>query len=263
MSQSDTIIDRMSATSELTAACYLTALKELLKQRGVTYGDLAEALQCSLPTIKRSLNKTALPLNRLLEIAEVASLDFADIYKRAERLRPQHYVFTAKQDALFAERPEVLAYLEELLSGKTPAEIASHHDLDVRSSGLYQKLLEGVDLIKRKPRRQVKLLVSSPVGFGPGSRYLKREAQSFLESVVADVVHAEGSQPDRFAILKPLSLTDEEFKALLENIKRIVDQYSAIGESRTAAGKAAPRKLAIACGPGPQPEPIRLPRLEK
>lgn len=263
VSYCDTTMVGMSATSEQTAACYLTALKELLKRRGVTYADLAEALRCSLPTIKRSLNKTSLPLERLLEIAEVANLDFAEIHKRAEQLRPQHYFFTKEQDALFAKQPETLAYLEELLDGKTPVEISRHHDLDVQSTSHYQKRLEEVGLIKRKQRRQVKLLVRPPVGFGPGSLYLKREMQSFLESVVTEVVNAEGSQPGLFAILKPLSLTDEEFRALVDNLKRIVDQYSAIGENRTAAGKATPRQMAIACGPGHRQERRRLPRVTK
>lgn len=251
----------MSASSELTAACYLNATKELLKQRGVTYGDLAAALRCSLPTVKRSLNKTALPLDRLLEIAEVANLDFGEIHRRAEQLRPQHYFFTDEQDALFAERPETLAYLEELLVGKTPAQIARTHDLDVRSTTTYEKHLEGVGLIKRRARRQVKLLVTPPIGFSPGSRYLKREMEGFLESVIAEVVNADGSTAQRFAIMKPLALTDEEFKAMVESLTRVVDQYSAIGEARSAAGKASPRQMAIAAGPAPQPEAVRIPRI--
>jgi predicted transcriptional regulator len=251
----------MSASGQLMAACYLTAVKELLKQRRVTYGDLAEALQCSLPTIKRSLNKTTLPLDRLLEIAEVARIDVADICQRAEQLRPQHYLFTGEQDALFAERPELLDYFEELIGGKTPDEITRQFDLDVRSTSLYLKHLERVGLIKRKPRRQVKLLVSPPVGFGPGSLYLKREMGNFLTSVITGVLLDDGSQPDRFAILKPLLLTKEDYEALVEETMQLVDQYSAIGESRTATGKTTPWQIAIACGPGPKPEPSRLPQI--
>jgi len=237
------------------------AVKELLKQRGITYGQLADALDCSLPTIKRWLNKPALPLDRLLEIAEVANIEFAEICKRADQLRPQHYVFSDEQDALFVERPEMFAYFQELIGGKTPDEIAIQFDLNVRSSSLYQKHLERVGLIKRKPRHRVKLLVRPPVGFGPGSLYLKKEMQNFLKSIVTNVVHADDPQVDCFAILKPMSLIEHDYMALLDGIKRLVDQYSAIGESRIATDKTSQWQIAIACGRGPELKPSRLPRI--
>ncbi len=254
---------RMSTSSRLNATCYLMAVKELLKQRGITYGELAEALECSLPTIKRFLNKPALPLDRLLQIAEVANIKFAEICKRADQLKPQHHLFSDEQDALFVERPEMLAYFEELIGGVTPDDIAVQFDLDARSSSLYLKHLERVGLIKRKARRQVKLLVRPPVGFGAGSLYLKKEMQSFLTSIVTNVVNADDSQADCFAILKPLSLTEYDYRALLDAIKRLVDQYSAISESRVAIDKTSHWQMAIACGRGTKPKPSQLPRIDK
>lgn len=253
----------MSNSSELSAICYLTALKEMLKRRGITYGQLADALGCSLPTIKRSLNKPALPLDRLLEIAEVANIEFAEICKRADQLRPKHYVFTDEQDRLFDDRPELLDYFQELISGKSPSEIAKHHGLDVKSSGLYQKHLEVAGLIKRKARNQVKLLVYAPVGFGPGSRYLKREMESFLTSVVTSVVHAETPKRDSFAILKPLTLTEQDYREMVEGIKRLVDTYSALSESRGSAETALDWRVAIASGRGPQSKLISLPQIRE
>ena len=238
----------MSTSSELAASCYLSALKKLLKQRGITYGDLADALGCSLPTIKRSLNKTTLPLQRLLEIAEVANLRFQEICLHAEQLRPQHFIFSTEQDALFTSRPEILGYLTQLLSGKTPREIADEHELDANSSRLYQKHLQEVGLIKRKARNQVKLLVSPPVGFGPGSAYLKKEMQHFMTSVITDVVHAEESQPGRFAIMKPLKLTQSDYQDFVEGMKRLVDQYSAISERSGDDKSKAEWQVAIASG---------------
>lgn len=251
----------MSVSGQYTAACFLAAVKELLKQRGVTYCDLAQALGCSLPTIKRSLNKTSLPLDRLLEVAEVADIDFSEICKLAEKLRPRHYIFTAEQDAMFAERPELLVYLRELMDGKTADEIARQFNLDINSTKLYHKHLARVGLIKKTSRRQVTLLVSPPVGFGSGSLYLQKTMERFLTSLITGVVHDNGSQPDRFAILKPLTLTNEEYNALIDGAKRLVDQYSAIGERRSAIGHASHWQIAIACGPGPTPESTQLPRI--
>jgi hypothetical protein len=118
-------------------------------------------------------------------------------------------------------------------------------------------------LIKRGARKQVELLVRPPVGFGPGSLYLKKEMQNFLTSIVTTVVYADDSQADCFAILKPLSLAKQDYMALVEGIKRLINQYSAIGESRIRADKTSQWQIAIACGRGPQPKPSRLPRIDK
>ena len=253
----------MSTSSQLTAACYLKATKELLKQRGITYPRLAEALGCSLPTVKRLLNKPTVPLDRLLEVAEVAGFGLDEIGRRADRLRPQHHIFSEAQDALFTERPEVLAYLQELIGGQTPDQIAARYDLDARSSNLYQRHLEDVGLVQRRPRNRVKLLVRPPVGFGPGSRYLKKEAADFLTAVTTTVVNADPSEPDRFALLKPVFLTRADYRALLDGLKRLVDRYAALSEGPGAAAKASPWQIAVACGPGAEPSPRTLPRITR
>lgn len=252
----------MSNSSELNAICYLDALKQLLKQRGITYSHLADELQCSLPTIKRWLNKPGLPLDRLLQMAEVANLEFDEICRLANQLRPQHYIFTDEQDALFAACPELLAYFEELIAGKSPKDIAIEHNLDVRSSGLYLKHLQAVGLIKRKPRNQVQLLVQPPFGFGPGSAYLKQEMQSFMSSIVTEVIHADDFDEDNYAILKPLSLNRQDYLAFVEGITRLIDRYSTLSERRTAPDDTTPWQVAIACGRAPQPKLTRLPQID-
>lgn len=253
----------MSNSSELTAGCYLTALKGLLRQRNVTYSQLADALECSLPTIKRWLNKPNVPLDRVLEIAEVANIEFAEICERANELSPQHFLFSDEQDALFVDRPEMLDYFMELMDGKSPKEIAKEYDLNARSSNLYQKHLAQVGLIKRKPRDEVKLLVSPPVGFGAGSRYLKRELENFLTSVVTDVVQSDERKEGNFALLKPMSLAKQDYTGFIEGIKRLINQYSAISERKIANDETEHYQVAVASGRGPEPKPSNLPRISK
>ena len=46
----------------------LAALKSMLKERRIGYAALAAELDVSLLTVKRTLNKAAVPLDRLLNI---------------------------------------------------------------------------------------------------------------------------------------------------------------------------------------------------
>jgi len=53
-----------------TPEALLDALKMMLRERKLSYSVIARAIDVSLPTIKRLLNKPTIPLSRLMEICE-------------------------------------------------------------------------------------------------------------------------------------------------------------------------------------------------
>ena len=244
----------------MDARCYLRALKELLKERGVTYAQLAHGLRCSLPTVKRALNKPSLPLNRLLEVCGIAKIAPADLHQRAEQLQPAHSVFTDEQDRLFAERPELLDYFLELSrAGTTPADIAERYDLNPRSTALYLGHLAKVGLIRSRAGRPIELKVQPPFGFGPDSRVLKREHERFLRTIVDDVL-ASGTKGS-VAILKSLQLTTEDYQQMVGELESVIHRFSAIAEQSLGRGQPHSWQVALACGTGPKVRARRLPRI--
>ena len=253
----------MSSSSKLDASCYLEALKELLKERGVTYARLADAVHCSLPTVKRALNKPTLPFSRLLEFCEIAQIAFEDLYKRAEQRRPRHYVFTEEQDQLFAKRKELLGYLLELAwERSTPSDIAKRHNLDQRSTDLYLKHLARVGLVERQGGNRAKLRVKPPFGFGPNSRVMRREQEKFLKTIVADVLAEDPGKTGCVAVLKPLHLTEEDYKQMVTEMEKVIHRYAAIAERGLSGGSTSFWQVAFACGPGPKVRPRHLPRID-
>ena len=93
--------DRLSDDTE--AESLLAALKEMLKSRRIGYRAIAEALAVSLPTVKRMLNKTRMPLDRFLSICRLADVEPSEVLALADRRRPKHHVFSAEQ-AAFLDR---------------------------------------------------------------------------------------------------------------------------------------------------------------
>ena len=252
----------MSSSSKLDASCYLEALKELLKERGVTYARLADAVHCSLPTVKRALNKPTLPFSRLLEFCEIAQIPFGDLYERAEQRRPRHYVFTEEQDQLFAEREELFGYFLELACEKsTPSDIAKRHNLDQRSTALYLQHLAKVRLVERLGRNRARLRVTAPFGFGPNSRVMRREHENFLKMIVEDVLADDPVKTGCVAVLKPLHLTEEDYKQMVTEMEKVVHRYAAIAERGLSRGSTSLWQVAFACGPGPKVRPRHLPRI--
>jgi|GEM_PF-1372821 len=241
----------MSETEQTDANLLLTALKELLKPRGITYADLAEHMNVSLPTVKRLLNKSTIPLDRLLSICRIADIDPQELFERSQKIRPTHTQFTDEQDALFDRHPCMLAYFSELFyERRRPGEIARKHGLDKISTDLYLAELEKIGLLERQPGGRVTFLVSPPMGFGPNSKVLRRMQKQFMESIVENVINPneEDRAQDGFAILKPLRLSDTTWRELLGELTDLVDRFSFLSEKSPSDGPDS-WQLAIAAGP--------------
>lgn len=71
--------------TEFESEAILLALKELLRERRIGYQAIADSMKISLPTVKRMLNKTNLPLDRLLAICLMAKIDAEEVLARAKK----------------------------------------------------------------------------------------------------------------------------------------------------------------------------------
>jgi len=211
----------------------LSALKGMLKERRISYAVLAAELDVSLLTVKRTLNKAAIPLDRLLDICRIAKIDFAELVERAAATRPTHTYFTAEQDALFTRCPPMLTYFGALQSGRSPAEIAQQHRLTSASTTRYLSALAGAGLLQvtgSGSSLEVEILVAPPLGFPPGSTTLARLTAAFLTSVVERVVAATDRHEGDFSLLKPLRLSERQYRQLTGELYDVVNRYSFVSE---------------------------------
>jgi hypothetical protein len=217
----------------------LAALKSMLKERRIGYAALAAELEVSLLTVKRTLNKAAVPLDRLLDICRIAKIDFAELVERAGTARPRHTFFDGEQDELFTRCPPMLTYFAALQSGQSPAEIARQFRLTSASTTRYLDALAGVGLVNVTGSSKsiaLELLVEPPVGFSPGSKTLARLSAAFLTSVVGRVVAATNRHDGDFSLLKPLRLNERQYRQMTNELYDLVNRYSFLSEG---AGIAA------------------------
>eukprot|EP01032_Pedospumella_encystans_P037468 gene37468-42438_t len=71
-----------------TTADLVTGLKKELKSAGMTYAQLAVALDMAESSIKRMLAKGDMPLSRIDAICRALRLDFADLARRVADNQP-------------------------------------------------------------------------------------------------------------------------------------------------------------------------------
>lgn len=235
--------------SEPLASQLIVALKDLLRQRQVGYQRIADEMELSLPSVKRMLNKTSLPLDRLFRICKIAGIEPAELFEAAEKKQPKHTIFTKEQDELFFERPEFLSYFMRLaIEGETPSGIADSEGLSPLSTARYLKKLEEVGLLERGTENKVSLTVSPPYGFGVDSKVLRTKHVAFLKETVEGVLSPESK--DAFALLKPLRLRRDSFLEMLSELAKTVDKFSFLSENSTSNNDDREEwRLSVAAGP--------------
>jgi Mn-dependent DtxR family transcriptional regulator len=240
-------------TPDVEVEAILEALKRRLRERGVTYAEVAKALDVSLPTVKRMLNKGAIPLATLARIAALAGVSIAELGAQAER--PKITFFDARQDDLFFERPEMLAYFLRLQDGATPREIEREARISRASTTAYLLALDRVGLIEMLPDDRVRLRVKPPSGFSRTSRTMARDLRQTLDRV-ADGVFAKLHAPaDDMILLKPMRLGREAYRELRAELRAIVERYAVLGAREKDAEAIVVAVLCDRFAEAPRPIP--------
>ncbi len=133
-----------------------SVLKGLLKKKGITYEELAQQMECSVPTVTRILGTEELSLNRLLELCEIVEIDLAELAVLTQENGEKEEKFTPEQEKFLAKNKNYLGYLLKLFSGETPKQIAEKNSLTQRSTDKYLIQLEKQELIHVTGKQKVK-----------------------------------------------------------------------------------------------------------
>ncbi|WP_447803891.1 helix-turn-helix domain-containing protein [Pseudomonas kilonensis] len=86
----------------------ISTLKQRLKAAGMTYRDVAQALDLSEPSVKRLLASGRLTLERLAQLCELLGLTMAELLQEAERSTPRLQTLTREQEAQLVSNEKLL-----------------------------------------------------------------------------------------------------------------------------------------------------------
>jgi len=167
-----------------------SVIKDLLKKKNMTYEDLAEELECSVPTIKRILGPEELTLNRLLQLCEVVEIDLAELEALTQDNSEKEERYTPQQEEFLAKNKNYFGYLMKLFGGETPKQIAEKYKLTQRSTDKYLIGLEKHDLIRVTGKQKVKPNFKNMPHFGKGllgkvyyENFIKNSGQFFIDII--------------------------------------------------------------------------------
>lgn len=199
----------------------LAALKQLLKERGWRYADLAAAVGVSEPTIKRILSTGRMDLDRLERICEALEIDFFELARAASATRESRRLLTLRQEQALADAPRLMMVFHLLCQGWRSEAIAA--DYAMAPAELLQLLarLDGVGLIELLPGDRVRLRAARDFSWrddGPvRARYLGAASREFMQDAFA--------AQEALLALEVRELGDASIAALRRKLERLVVEF--------------------------------------
>ncbi len=223
------------------------ALRQLLKNRGLTYRDLAQLMGVSEPTIKRLFQEQDCKFSRILEICDLLNIEFSelmeisrDAQKRRGTVLPEHVEQT------LAANKNLAAFFMLLISHFEVEQIAQFNQLSDTDVYRYLRELEKLELLKLSANNQMTLLVERPVRWrlnGPLNETLIRVNKSFIEEAIREY------RPDSYPFFSSSRLLSKQsIQHINEQLQLLYEQYqyrATLDQSFYPAEQLLPYKLVL------------------
>lgn len=154
-------------------------LKRSLKQKGLTYADIARQLQLSEISVKRNFSQKNFTLDRLESICNMVNVDFSDLVQMADDEKERISALTLEQEQ------ELLADLKFLLvaicvqNAWEMEEIIQNYDVTESQCIAYLIRLERHGLIRLLPNNRFRRMLAHDFRWQP-----QGPLETFLETTV-------------------------------------------------------------------------------
>ncbi|OWQ92864.1 helix-turn-helix domain-containing protein [Sphingopyxis witflariensis] len=178
----------MTAAERLhTQSIYLVeALKRVLKERGLTYADVAAALGISHASVRRTFAQRSFTLARIDEICELVGINFLELARLADAAQPaMPDMLTDAQEQALVDEPLALFCFHLALGGWTVDRIEADYGIDQTMLVPALLKLERIGLIQLLPGNVIRLLTARSISWrrgGPMRRFFDRRVkEEFLQ----------------------------------------------------------------------------------
>ncbi|TQV88132.1 helix-turn-helix domain-containing protein [Aliikangiella coralliicola] len=139
---------------------FLQAVKTCLKNKSLTYADVARHLKLSEASVKRIFSEENISLQRLDQICQLMSMELCDLAKIAEQKQHEIQELTEEQEAEFVKQPKLLFVAYMLLNDMDFESIKTHYNIDEHEGIQLLAHLDRIKFIDLLPGNRVKLLTS-------------------------------------------------------------------------------------------------------
>lgn len=201
-------------------AAIVSALKNALKEQGITYQQVAEALDLSEASVKRLFSERQFSLQRLDQICSLLGLEISDLVRRLDQAQ--------RIDALTAEQEQELVGDDRLLLVAICAlnrwsltQILETYQLsEVEAVGRLARL-DRMGLIELLPGNRIKPLISHDFRWqqhGPIQRFFEQQVQ-------ADFFQCHFNLPGELRMFLSGMLSPQSTEQMHQKLQRLAQAF--------------------------------------
>lgn len=206
----------MSMTDNL-----VSALKQHMKQKNITYKDAALALDLSEVSVKRLFSERNFTLQRLEALCDLAEISLNQLFETAEQQIQKTQQLTMEQEQAIVDNPKLLLVGVCLINRYSFDDILNKYLIaEPELVGLFTKL-DKLKIIELLPGNRYRLKISADFSWqagGPIQRF-------FIESLVSEYLLGEITDKSNNMHFVWGMLTKESAKELSQKIRRLIDDY--------------------------------------
>jgi DNA-binding Xre family transcriptional regulator len=209
----------------------VTELKSVLRQRDITYTDVAKALELSVASVKRLFSSGEFTLERLDAICELAGLEVSDLLELVQQNTGAVDKLTLAQEEEIVADPKLFLVTWLILNRSQFEDIVADYRLTERELLRYLIKLDRLKIIELLPLNKVRLLVSRHFAWrpdGPVQKYIHQKLiKEFLAAHFTDaqdelIFYGGTVTPSSFAQLKRvLQTASRECAAIIDRDRGI------------------------------------------
>jgi len=201
------------------------ALKQVLREQGITYADVAKKLKLSLPSVKRLFSDKQFSLRRLDQVCEMAGIEISDLARRVQQNKEISQIAWEHEEELVSDQ-KLLIVAVSALNRWTFKEIFSTYKLT--EAELVRRLarLDRMHLIELQPGNRIRPLVSTSFHWHPGG-----PIQRFFEAQVqADFFKCAFNNPGELRLFVTGMLSRQSNGVIQQKLQRLAQDFRHLHE---------------------------------
>lgn len=209
----------------------LTTLKRQLKARGMTYRDLAVALDLSEASVKRLFASGSFSLERLLEISHLLGFTLAELTQEAALGESRLHTLSEDQEQELIGDEKLLLVAVCVLNQWPLADILSVYRLSEAECIQRLARLDRLRLIQLLPGNRVRLNVARDFDWlpsGPIRAFFRRHG-------LGDFLRSDFAQADELLAFSHGMLTESAQARLQAEIRKLRQKFAELHEESLAA----------------------------
>ncbi|WGS52958.1 helix-turn-helix transcriptional regulator [Paraburkholderia sp. D15] len=219
----------------------IATIKRKLKAAGLTYRDVAQALDLSEPSIKRLLSEGRLTVDRLAQFSELLSMTMSELLMEAEAPVTLLHGLSADQEAALVASEKQLLVTVCALSHWSIDDIVSAYRLSEAECVKYLLVLDRMEIIELKPGNRIRLRVARDFDWLPDGPI----RNFFLQQALPDFMKSRFDVPGEVMGFAHGMLTQSAYEQLQIEMRKLRARFSALHDQSVDAPLADRRGTAL------------------